>query len=125
MAVVYVVQKQMKVDPRSGDMVSRFDLTQAEPYGTIEYLLSPKARPYAAGGIIAELYRKLDTFSDEDYLLLVGNQCLVGLAMSVASDVNDGVVNILQWSGRDQAYVEIKANINDPEDDFPGTYSNG
>lgn len=117
MAVVYVVQKQMKVDPRTGDMVSRFDLTQAERYGKIEYLLSPRARPYAAGGIITELYEKLDTFSDEDYLLLVGNQCLVGFAMSVAADLNEGRVNILQWSGRDQAYVEIQADINGEYED--------
>ena len=108
----------MKVDPRSGDMISRFDLTQADHFGKIEFLLSPKARPYGAGGIISELYRKLDTFSDEDYLLLVGNQCLVGLAMSVAADINNGRVNILQGSGRDQAYVEIKADINDPNDEF-------
>ncbi len=119
MSVVYVVQKQMKVDTRTGDMVSRFDLTQAEKYGTIEFLLSPRAKPYAAGGIVTELYEKLDTFCDSDYLLLVGNQCLVGLAMSVASDLNDGRVNILQWSGRDQAYVEIKADINDPNYDSP------
>ena len=115
MAVVYVVQKQMKVDPRTGDMVPRFDLTQADHFGRIEFLLSPKARPYSAGGIITELYNKLDTFSDEDHLLLVGNQCLVGFAMSVAADVNEGRVNILQWSGRDQAYVEIKADINEEE----------
>jgi len=119
MAVVYVVQKQMKVDPNSGDMISRFDLTQAEEFGKIEFLLSPSARPYGVGGIITELYEKLDTFSDNDHLLLVGNQCLVGLAMSVAADMNDGRVNILQWSGRDQAYVEIKADINDPESDYP------
>ena len=115
MAVVYVVQKQMKVDPRTGYMVPRFDLTQADHFGRIEFLLSPKARPYSAGGIITELYNKLDTFSDEDHLLLVGNQCLVGFAMSVAADVNEGRVNILQWSGRDQAYVEIKADINEEE----------
>jgi len=117
MAVVYVVQKQMKLDQRTGEMIPRFDLTQAEQFGTITYLLSPRAKPYAAGGIITELYKKLDTFSDEDYLLLVGNQCLVGFAMSVAADLNDGRVNILQWSGRDQAYVQIKADINGEEYD--------
>ena len=123
MAVVYVVQKQMKVDSRTGDMVSRFDLTLAEQYGKIEFLLSPRARPYAAGGIITELYEKLDTFSDDDFLLLVGNQCLVGFAMSVAADMNDGRVNILQWSGRDQSYVEIKADINGEDYVDEGTSS--
>lgn len=116
MGVVYVVQKQMKVDPASGEYVPRFDLTQAEGFGKIEYLLSPRAQPYAAGGIITELYRKLATFSDDDHLLLVGNQCLVGFAMSVAADVNDGRVKILQWSGREQSYVAIDADIN--EDNF-------
>jgi hypothetical protein len=121
-AVVYVVQKQMKVDSRTGDMVPRFDLTLADQYGKIEFLLSPRARPYAAGGIITELYEKLETFSDKDFLLLVGNQTLVGFAMSVAADVNNGRVNILQWSGRDQAYVEIKADINGEEyEDDGGT----
>ena len=115
MAVVYVVQKQLKVDPRSGDLVSRFDLSSAESLGEVRYLLSPSARPYNAGGIITELYKKLDSFSDSDYLLLIGNQCLVGFAMSVAADLNNGRVRILQWSGRDQAYVEIQADINGEE----------
>jgi len=117
MAVVYVVQKQMRTDPRSGDLVDRFDLSQAAQYGELTYLLSPRAKPYNAGGIITELYEKLATFGDSDYLLVVGNQTLVGLAMSVCADVNDGMVNILQWSGRDQAYVPIRADINGEYDD--------
>ena len=107
---VYVVQKQMRFDRESGSLVPKFDLEPAEEYGAIEYLLSPTAAPFNPGPILAELRERLARFNDEDYLLLVGNPVIIGWAMAIAADIN-GNVKALQWSGKDQRYICIDAEV--------------
>src|SRR5689334_17698838 len=104
---VFVAQMPHRMNERSGALEPRFDLSTAERYGRVEFLLSPTARPFNPGPIVAELREKLSDYGDEDYLLLVGNPCIMGWACAIAADFNDGKVNILQWSGRDQAYTPI------------------
>lgn len=111
MAVVYVVQKQMMLDRKSGDLVPRFDLSAAEQFGELEFLLSPSHKPWPAAPAAASLHLGLEHYTDEDYLLLVGNPILIGMATACASYWNDGRVNFLQWHGKDQRYIDVEADI--------------
>lgn len=107
---VYVVQKQQRFDARSGDLVPRYDtINRAAQYGEMEYLLSPTAGPFRSESIIAELKEKLKNFTDQDYLVLIGNPCLIGWAVAIAAQRSGGKVNLLQWSGRNDSYVEIRS----------------
>jgi len=106
---VFVVQDQRKRDKKSGELVSKFDLSSAEKYGEIIYCLTPTARPFASEHVIAGLTRVLRDFGDDDWLLLIGNPCLIGFAVSIASWANGGRVRLLQWDGMDYSYREIKA----------------
>ncbi len=108
---VFIIQEQMRWDTNSSKFVSKFDIESAKRFGKIEHLLSPKAAPFNSTPIISELHKKLKKFSDDDYLLLIGNPCLIGWAVAIAADYNDGRVKLLQWSGKDQKYMEIKADI--------------
>jgi hypothetical protein len=107
---VYVVQKQMHLDREKQEYVERFDLSPAKEYGELKYLLSPTAAPFRPESVLEDLYKGLEDFTDEDYLLLVGNPVLIGLASSVAA-MKSGTVNFLQWSGKDQRYLSIRAEI--------------
>lgn len=111
---VFVVQKQHRFDEAKGELVPKFDLASAEQYGEIVYLLSPTASPFNPDPIIAELQEKLAGFTEADSLLLVGNPCLIGFATAIAADATDGFVRLLQWSGRDRAYIPVEADV------FPG-----
>lgn len=105
---VYVVQKQMRFDSSSGNLVPKFPgLFQAEKWGELAYLLSPTASPFNAEGILQDLRFKLKHFCDEDYLVLIGNPALIGAATSIAAYANGGRVKCLQWSGRQKDYAEI------------------
>lgn len=110
---VYVVQNQHKYDKESGKLVEKFDLSTAKQYGELEYLLSPKAQPFNPGPVIEELHDKLQNFTQEDYLLLVGNPCLIGFAVAIAVEYASGSVNLLQWSGTKQEYIPVKAQVFD------------
>ena len=100
---VYVPQNQTRRNEQ-GTIVPRFDLSAAEPFGKIKYLLSPTAKPFLTGlsdsnpKMLLQLREGLRTFSDDDYLLLIGNPALIGLTAAIAAQYNDGNIKFLQWS---------------------------
>ncbi len=108
MSKVYVVQNQHRWDGAHQRFVPKFDSTSAERFGELVYLLSPTAAPFRSEPIIAELQEKLRDYRPGDHLLLVGNPVLIGFAVAIAADANDGHVDLLQWSGKDQRYIEVK-----------------
>ena len=107
---VYVVQDQTKKDHTTGEIVARFDLTPAKRYGELKFLLRATAKPFSPLPILEELRRGLEDFGDEDYLLLIGNPVIMGMAAAIAADIN-GTVNFLQWSGKYKKYVIVKVPI--------------
>jgi hypothetical protein len=97
MSTVFIVQNQQRRSHDNSGFVPRYDFTPAEQYGDLEFLLGPAAGPFRPESIIAELHEKLVSFSNEDYLVLVGNPCIIGWAVAIAADYNDGDLRLLQW----------------------------
>ena len=61
---VFVVQKQMRFDEATGELVPRFKtLEKAERFGPLEYLLSPSAHPFNPEHIIGDLHDKLKSYT--------------------------------------------------------------
>lgn len=110
MSRVFVVQNQHRWDQRNERFVPKFDLSSAEEYGELVPLLSPTASPFNAGPVIVDMQEKLKGFSNDDYLLLIGNPALIGWAVAIAADYNEGAVTLLQWSGKDRRYIPITAD---------------
>lgn len=108
---VFIVQKQMRFDKGLGELVPRFDLEPAKKFGRFEYLLSPTASPFNPESIMRDLHAMLKDYRQGDWLLLIGNPCLIGFAVGVAAKYANGHVNLLQWSGKDQDYLPITAKI--------------
>ena len=108
---VFIVQRQHKYDPATSDLVPKYDLSSAVQYGELVYLLSPTAGPFNTDSIVTELQRKLSDYTDKDYLLLIGNPCLIGWTVAIAAQKTGGLVILLQWSGKDQRYIPIEAQL--------------
>jgi hypothetical protein len=111
MSRVFVVQDQMHLDPASNILKPKFDMSSAARHGALITLLSPTARPFRPEYVIAELRQKLADFCDDDYLLLIGNPCLIGFCVAIAARANSGRVRVLQWDGRQRAYVVVEASL--------------
>jgi hypothetical protein len=109
---VYVVQMQMKQDPDRG-LIPRFpSVERAVKWGTLRYMLSPSDHPFNSDHVVNSLHDHLKDFCDDDYLLLIGNPVLMGMASAIAAFYNEGRVKFLQWSGRHEEYSVIAAEIN-------------
>lgn len=111
MSKVYVVQDQLRKNKDNGRLERRFDLSPAGQFGELVYLLGSSASPFNSGHIIDQLRTGLGQYSDEDYLLLIGNPVLIGWAVAIAADVNGGFVRCLQWSGKDQKYIAVNGTV--------------
>jgi hypothetical protein len=97
---VYVVQE-----------VNGRNILPAQKFGKIDVLLPQGQIAFLPGPSIYKLNQKLKDFSDEDYLLLIGDPVAIALCAMVASSYNNGKVKFLKWDRQEGQYIEIESNI--------------
>lgn len=106
---VWAVQNPLQ---KKGNRVKpRYDLSAAGLYGPIQTLLRPDQKPFQSKQIIDTLYIKLKDFSDEDFIICIGNPILLALAVNVAFDINEGRANLLQWNRDLKEYDLVRADL--------------
>ena len=97
---VYVVQE-----------IPKFNILSAGKYGELELLLPEGQITLSSGPTIKRLRHKLRNFTDDDYLLLIGDPLAIGLAVAIASNVNRGKVKLLKWDRQETQYYPLSVNI--------------
>jgi hypothetical protein len=107
---VYVIQNTHRLNRDTHTLEPKYDFDEAKQFGDVVFLLSPMAKPHDPT-VIKELREKLRDITTHDYLLLVGNPSLIGFACAVAADATDGRLKVLQWDGKNKAYVCVSANL--------------
>lgn len=102
MSKVYVIQNIHWKNPDTKKWEPRYDLSQAEEFGELVYLLDPKDTPLSntEENYIEKMDNQLMNFTENDHLLLIGSPVFIGAAMMLAAtaNTNTGIVNILQWN---------------------------
>lgn len=97
---VFLVQEPLRRSASSGSPVPLFDLTPAKEFGEIITCLdwSDTRSGFDPDVITDKLYRQLEDFCDDDFILPTGNTVAIALAGAIAADVNNGVVKFLVWN---------------------------
>lgn len=109
---VFVVQKAIKAI-RGGDgqtikHASMFDLSPAEKFGDVEILNEPGDLSLMPFRAVKHLKEKLKNFSDNDFIIPMGDPVLIGATIAIASAMNHGKVKILRWDKHDSAYTPLE-----------------
>ena len=108
--MVYVVQNQIGKD-----------ISQANTFGKLVILLEPGLQINGdSSDVTNKLFERLVSFSDEDYLLLIGDPVAIGLSVAIAAEINNGQVNLLKWDRRTSRYLPIMTQIKKGE--FNGNF---
>ena len=101
MAKVYVVQESPGKN-----------VLGAADFGTIEILLSSDRQvTFSPGPTVHELNQKLQRFSDDDYLVLIGDPVAIGIACAVAANCNRGRLKVLKWDKQECRYYPIQVEL--------------
>ena len=106
--IVYVLQEL------PGTRIGRpkYNIMGALKYGKLKVLLREDTQiVMSPGPIVIELSRLLKDYTSKDYLLLSGDPSVIGIACSVASDINNGKYNILKWDRQEKVYYPLEINL--------------
>ena len=110
MSVVYVPQEVMYRNQQKL-LVPKFNIDKAGDYGKIEILLPYGGVALAPQPMIRKLKTALKDFSDDDFILPMGDPTAIGCAMAIAGDANNGRVQLLRWDRVKHDYLILKFNL--------------
>tara|TARA_R110000772_G_scaffold38453_1_gene90734 strand:+ start:355 stop:660 length:306 start_codon:yes stop_codon:yes gene_type:complete len=83
------------------------NLLAATNYGDLEFLLPPLTNlMFATESAVNTIKEGLSEFTEEDYLLLVGDPISIGIATHYAVK-SSNVVNFLKWDNREYKYFPV------------------
>jgi hypothetical protein len=114
MPKVYAIQNQHFKDRTTGQLVPKVDMEPALAYGELVYIFEPNARSHLMiNSLVDQAWDVLTQMQPDDYLVLMGDPVLIGIAFAVASDVlreHGGDVRVLKWSKKFQTYEVVACN---------------
>ena len=109
-SIVYLLQEV------PGTKIGRpkYNIIGAQKFGEIKVLLKEDTQIVRSPGPITyQLRRLLKNFCDKDYLLLSGDPKVIGLAIAIACDINNGKYKTLTWDRQEKMYYPTEFNIHD------------
>jgi hypothetical protein len=109
MGKVYITNEPHRVE--NGVTRSLFDLTPAAEYGELVVLLPAGASLISTVPMVRSMRDKLANFSDDDYLLPVGDPASIMAAGAIAAEINSGRVKLLRWDKHLRRYIPIQIDV--------------
>ena len=101
MAKVYIVQENPKRN-----------VLGAAKFGELEVILPPREQiVFATAPTVRLMRKKLENYCDDDYLIAMGDPIAIAIAAMVASDINQGKVNILKYDREQLCYYPVKIDM--------------
>ena len=109
---VYRVSKGESMTVYVVKEVAGKNILSAEKYGDVALLLPEGSQlVLSTAPTVRRLKSKLKDFSDDDYLLLMGDPSAIGIACAVASSNNRGRFKCLKWDKREYKYYPVEVNL--------------
>ena len=109
-STVYVLQEL----PGTSIGRPKYNIIGAQKYGKLKVLLKENTQIIMSPGpIIFELRRLLRDYTSKDYLLLSGDPSVIGIAVAIASDINNGRFNLLKLDRQEQMYYPLEINLHE------------
>ena len=109
-STVYVLQEL----PGTSIGRPKYNIIGAQKYGKLKVLLKENTQIIMSPGpIIFELRRLLKDYTSKDYLLLSGDPSVIGIAVAIVSDINNGRFNLLKWDSQEIVYYPLEINLHE------------
>ena len=106
--IVYVMQEL----PGTRMGRPKFNIMGAQKYGKLKVLLREDTQIILSPGpSIFELRRLLKDYNSNDHLLLSGDPSVIGIAVEIVSDINNGRFNLLKWDRQEKVYYPLEINL--------------
>ena len=86
----------------------------AKKYGKFVFCLPEMSQIiFSPGPLIFKLRKILKNYREMDYLLLIGDPAIIGVACSIVSDITNGKYKLLKWDRQERKYYSIEINLHE------------
>ena len=110
MSNVYIIQEPTRRDA-SGGFLPVMDFRKVLEYGDPVVLLPNGRVGFTPGPTIDTLRDKLRGFTDDDYIVSVGDPTAIFATAMIASDINNGKCKMLKWDKEARRYICVQLDI--------------
>lgn len=102
MATVFVVSE-----------TNKHNISPALQYGEIKVVLPPSQSQviFSSGPTVSRIKRSLEGFTDDDYLLFIGDPTAIAILAAVAASKNHGRFKCLKWDKQERRYIPIQIDL--------------
>lgn len=92
---------------------SKHNIAPALDYGEIVVVLPPNQSQvvFSTGPTVTRIKRVLEGFTDDDYLLFIGDPTAIAIMATVAAAKNNGRYKCLKWDKQERRYLPIQVDI--------------
>lgn len=111
MPKVYAPQIPSKYDPATRLWVPSINLDPAKKFGEISVMLPPNANRLHIRPLVDALKEQLKNFTEEDYIIAVGDPSLIAAAVCIATKKTNGFMRLLKWDRQMSEYLEVETYI--------------
>jgi len=89
------------------------NIAPALDYGEIQIVLPPNQSQviFSSGPTVARIKREMEDFSDDDYLLFIGDPTAIAILATVAASKNHGRFKCLKWDKQERRYIPIQIDL--------------
>ena len=100
----FIIQETLKKD-NSGNMSPVMDFRKVLDYGDPVILLPNGRIGFTPGPTVDTLRDKLRDYTDNDYIVSVGDPTAIFIAAMVVGELNNGKCNLLKWDKDSKQYI--------------------
>lgn len=111
MPKVFVPQQPSRYDSATQLWVPTVNLDPASKHGQIIVLLPPEANRLHTAPLVEVLKERMAGYSDEDFIVAVGDPTLMVAAACIAAKRTHGLVRMLKWDRRAGDYVSVEIRL--------------
>jgi hypothetical protein len=108
---VYILQEPFRRDEETGEMVPVMDFRKVISFGDPVVCLKPGRVSLSTAYTVDTLREVLSKFTDEDYIVSVGDPTAIFIAAMVIGDLNVGKCKMLKWDKDARQYVCVEVDI--------------
>lgn len=108
MPKVYVPQVPSRFDTSVGMWVPSVNMSPAARYGDMCIMLPPDANRLHVAPLVAAMKEQMKDFTEDDYIVAVGDPSLIAAAAVIATRKASGVLRILKWDRIRAEYIPVE-----------------
>ena len=107
---VFIPQIATRLDRDTGRVSPVLDFSAAAMHGQLIEVLESNDNPLFIHGLMPKIRKVLESFTEHDCLLAVGDPSLIAACAAVISR-RSPIIHLLKWDRNMRAYIKIRINI--------------